>query len=272
MARPQKNTIEYFPHYISDGKKMYFIEHKYGNDGYAVWFKLLETLGSTEHHFIDLNNDSDIMFMSAKCKVQEAILLDIINDLVKLGELNKIAWGIKIIWSDKFILSIQDAYKRRNNKCMTFEGLCSHLPRLGIHLRGLRVNNDNNNTQTILYNNKEDNTIVDDTIIKDTIVKNKKRFSPPNEEELLTYFFEKTKNEQLARKEAEQFYNYYESNGWMVGKNKMKKWESAASGWITRMDNFKNKNNGNNRKNNSTHFTPITETTVNDWERFAESK
>ena len=26
--------------------------------------------------------------------------------------------------------------------------------------------------------------------------------------------------------------DYYDSNGWMVGKNKMKAWKSAASRWI----------------------------------------
>ena len=43
MARPERRNVDYFPHYLSEGKKMYLIEHKYGNDGYAVWFKVLET-------------------------------------------------------------------------------------------------------------------------------------------------------------------------------------------------------------------------------------
>lgn len=30
---------------------------------------------------------------------------------------------------------------------------------------------------------------------------------------------------------AEDFWNYYESNGWHVGKNKMKSWRAAASRW-----------------------------------------
>ncbi len=31
--------------------------------------------------------------------------------------------------------------------------------------------------------------------------------------------------------DAETFYNYYESNGWKVGKNKMKSWTSALANW-----------------------------------------
>lgn len=35
----------------------------------------------------------------------------------------------------------------------------------------------------------------------------------------------------LPMKEAEGFFNYYESNGWKVGKNPMKSWTAAASNW-----------------------------------------
>lgn len=31
--------------------------------------------------------------------------------------------------------------------------------------------------------------------------------------------------------EAERFFNYYDSNGWRVGKNPMKSWHGAASNW-----------------------------------------
>lgn len=38
----------------------------------------------------------------------------------------------------------------------------------------------------------------------------------------------------LPESEAEQFFFYYESNGWRVGKNPMKCWSSALSGWKLR--------------------------------------
>ena len=34
--------------------------------------------------------------------------------------------------------------------------------------------------------------------------------------------------------EAEKFFNFYESKGWMVGKNKMKAWAMALAGWKNR--------------------------------------
>lgn len=46
----------------------------------------------------------------------------------------------------------------------------------------------------------------------------------------------KAKCEQLnaAPVEAERFWHYYESNGWMVGRNPMKSWKSALEGWLRR--------------------------------------
>ena len=35
-------------------------------------------------------------------------------------------------------------------------------------------------------------------------------------------------------KESTLFFNYYESNGWKVGKNPMKNWKAAATGWLSR--------------------------------------
>lgn len=55
-------------------------------------------------------------------------------------------------------------------------------------------------------------------------------FVIPSPEDLVSYFESKESNSI----EAKKFFDYYESNGWKVGKNKMKKWQSAASGWITR--------------------------------------
>jgi hypothetical protein len=157
MARPERKTVDYFPHYLSDGKKMFFIEHKHGNNGYATWFKILESLASTDNHYLNLNDNTNLMFLSAKCKVEENLLIDIINDLVKLGELNDYLWESKVIYSQKFVDSIQDAYSRRNNKCMTFEGLCKHLLSFGITKTPLKAKKEDSNTQSIVYNNKVDN-------------------------------------------------------------------------------------------------------------------
>ena len=57
------------------------------------------------------------------------------------------------------------------------------------------------------------------------------RFTPPTRSEVDLYALEKSLN-------LKGFFDYYESNGWKVGKNKMKKWQSAASGWNLRQGEY----------------------------------
>jgi hypothetical protein len=58
------------------------------------------------------------------------------------------------------------------------------------------------------------------------------RFSPPKVEEVIAYM--QDKGCQNPGVEGQRFVNHYESNGWKVGKNPMKNWHAAASGWLSR--------------------------------------
>ena len=164
MARPKRNNVDYFPHYISDGKKMFVIESKFGNDGYAVWFKILETLAKTDNHFINCNDESNLMYLAAKCNVSEGRLVEIIDAIVKLGEIDSILWNqCRVIWSDKFIESIQDAYAKRSNDCISKMALITTFRSLGIpkpNFEGVSdtVNSQNSdkNPQTIVNYTKEE--------------------------------------------------------------------------------------------------------------------
>ena len=52
-------------------------------------------------------------------------------------------------------------------------------------------------------------------------------FSPPTKEELETYC-----TRQGFSLDTGQFLDYYESNGWMVGRNKMRSWQAAVRNWV----------------------------------------
>lgn len=64
--------------------------------------------------------------------------------------------------------------------------------------------------------------------------KKRERFKPPTLEEVRCLFADKG----LGGNEYMKFFNHYESNGWKVGKNKMKNVNAAVAGWITRVGNF----------------------------------
>ena len=59
--------------------------------------------------------------------------------------------------------------------------------------------------------------------------KGSSRFQKPTIEEIRQYCLEKGYNV-----DAEQFFNFYESKGWVVGKSPMKNWRAAVSTWNKR--------------------------------------
>lgn len=75
--------------------------------------------------------------------------------------------------------------------------------------------------------------------------KSKPKKAAPDIDECRAYFLENKSNEA----EADKFFYYYDSKGWKVGKAPMKKWKSAAAGWITRnQDNAKPKETDHQRR------------------------
>ena len=74
----------------------------------------------------------------------------------------------------------------------------------------------------------------------------RKNFVKPTVEEIAAYCKEKKYNVN-----AQHFFNYYESNGWKIGRNAMKSWQAAVQNWNTR-DKANKKATGTMWANNST--------------------
>jgi len=113
MARPIKNTVNYFPHIIQNGKTIFILESKFGNDGYAFWFKLLELLGSSHDHVYDFNNLSDWEFLIAKTNVSEEKVTEILKTLADVEAIDRELLEKKVIWCENFVKGIEDVYRKR---------------------------------------------------------------------------------------------------------------------------------------------------------------
>jgi len=115
MARPRKATVDYFPHdtFASDGKTMFTLQSRFGNDGYAFWFKLLELLGRSEGHVFAYNNPAEWEYLLAITHVNEDTANNILATLVNLNAIDKELAEKKIIWCQHFVDNIADVYKRR---------------------------------------------------------------------------------------------------------------------------------------------------------------
>ena len=75
------------------------------------------------------------------------------------------------------------------------------------------------------------NVLVLDNDNKEKVSKEtKKKFSPPSVDDVAAL----CKERGYTASNPSAFVAYYESNGWRVGKNPMKSWESALAGWEVR--------------------------------------
>lgn len=114
MARPRRQTVEYFFHYCRGGKTLFILEGKYGNDGYAFWFKLLELLGETEGHYYDCSKATNWEFLLAKTHLTGEVAESIIGTLVDLGKVDGELWREKrVLWVERFVNYLGDLYRKR---------------------------------------------------------------------------------------------------------------------------------------------------------------
>jgi hypothetical protein len=119
MARKQKMVVDYFPHFVNDGKTIFILESKFGNDGYAFWFKVLEIIGKSPKHFFDCRDTYNLNFLLAKTRVEEQKAVEILDLLAGLNAIDLDLWKLKIIYSENFITNLDTVYSRRDTQPAT---------------------------------------------------------------------------------------------------------------------------------------------------------
>ena len=122
MARPKKNTVDYFPHDCYWSKELEIFIKKHGNEGYAFYYRLLELLGVTPNHKYDCNKHIDYQYLVSKTEVTEEKLEAFIECLISIGVIDKKLWKEGKIWIQSFVDSVAEVYKSRTSELPTKEG------------------------------------------------------------------------------------------------------------------------------------------------------
>jgi hypothetical protein len=138
MTRPRKDTVEYFPHYCEHGKVLFILENKFGNDGYAVFYKILELLSKTEGHCYDCSGMENWEFLLSRMGTNEEVVLEILEKLAAMEIIDRLLWNEKRIWMQSLVDSLFGVYKRRESKLPPKPGL------LYTEIPPTRINRDNN--------------------------------------------------------------------------------------------------------------------------------
>ena len=116
MARPKKNTVEYFSHSCNHERPLSILIGKYGNDGYSFYFRLQELLGKTDGHTIQVDKDMEWEYFLTQVGCLSENALKMITTLVKIGEIDKDLWeNEKRIWWQSFTNLLTDVYAKRKN-------------------------------------------------------------------------------------------------------------------------------------------------------------
>jgi len=114
MARPIKQTVDYFPHLVNKGKTKLILQNEFGNDGYAFWYQLLELLCLTENQVYDYNNPASWRLLLAETHVIENNAIKILQLLADLEAIDPELHKAKIIWSQNLVENLELVYKRRS--------------------------------------------------------------------------------------------------------------------------------------------------------------
>lgn len=101
----------------------------------------------------------------------------------------------------------------------------------------------------------------DNNIIVDKPQEKVKKFAPPTVEEVKNYCEERNNGI-----DAEAFVAFYDSKGWMIGKNKMKSWKSAVITWEkSRKGNINAKPERRNTRTDDVEIDPYREEILAYW-------
>ncbi len=166
MARTQKDVASYFPHDANacSGDTLTVLQGRFGNDGYAFWFKLLEKLTAAEGHYLDCSNRTKWQLLLAKTGVNELKGVEILNLLVEMQAIDKELWASKLIWCQNLVDNLADVYKNRRRE-LPLKPIIMENKEITTVEKGITTEE---NTQSKVKQSKVKNTIIPEWIDKGT--------------------------------------------------------------------------------------------------------
>lgn len=245
---------------IFNDEKMLVIESLPDADAIIViWFKLLTLCGRVNTQGVLMINDKipyteemlSAVFRRKLSQVKLALetfealeMIEIINNVITISNWNKHQDLEKIASRREYMREYMMEYREKQKQLALSDNESKHL-RKHLHkpLRKHDVNRaDNNISYSSSLSNNISNKDKDINISSKDKHKDIKRtvFKIPTLDEVEAYIIEKDYNV-----DAEQFIDFYESKGWMIGKNKMKSWKAAVRTW---QRNSKDNKSTNNKK------------------------
>jgi hypothetical protein len=121
MARSAENRVDYFSHECGADKALRILEKRFGNDGYACFYKSREMLGNTEGHYLSLpENSDDWDDFCDLCHITSDRCVEILCYMAGRGMIDAELWKVdRVIWSEDFSKSLALIYAKRKRPVPT---------------------------------------------------------------------------------------------------------------------------------------------------------
>lgn len=133
MARPHKLNAEWFRHRTHKSKTKSILTAKWGNDGYALLFRLYEELCISDYHFIDIRRPIDWQYLCSNLFVPEKLAREIIEFLVELNKLDRELYDMGILFAPKLVEEVIGVWDKRNIPAPTPQSIRQLVSETGVY-------------------------------------------------------------------------------------------------------------------------------------------
>jgi len=122
MANRIKETAEYFPFFVKDGKTLFVLQRKYGLSGIGFFTQIMRMLSQSPAHYYVYGDEYEKDRLNVYVGMCENDVRAYLADMVKTGKINEELWKDRdVIYSEDFALSLSELYRRRQKSPPSFE-------------------------------------------------------------------------------------------------------------------------------------------------------
>jgi len=242
------SKTSYFSHDSNarNDSKIIKLRMRYGMEGYGTYFMILERLREET----DYTSVADYNAIAYDLRVNTSLVKAVVEDfgLFSFTQDGKCfyseSFNARMGIKDKVRKARSEAGKRGNEKrwgaaandSKPIANATEFYRKCDKELSQMRDEPIANATEIYRKESKVKESKVKENVEKKT----PSVFRPPQLEEIKAYI-----NEKGYKVDAEMWLNHYESNGWMVGKTKMRNWQAAVTTWQKRIEQEEKNRNRN---------------------------
>lgn len=231
--------VKYFPLYCTLDEKFELIEAEFGLKGFAIVVKLYQRIYGEHGYYCEWNNDISLIF-AKQCGFSNIGQIGTLGCAEKSSQSGKSKNLIDLVVTASVRRGIFDEQLFSKYSILTSRGIQRNFlnivrnrKKVELKKEYLLLSDAEIKENIVIINESYVRNIKSDVSSEQSKVKESKgnkntqgRFAPPSVSEVDSYCLERGNGIS-----GQEFVDFYQSKGWMVGKNKMKDWKAAVRTW-----------------------------------------